>query len=83
MIAFGSPVCIILGHDYQTSLPKITKMSYLGSTISLGIGVIGGKESHSLLLQDCRILLEFEYLYTVEVEDRSYSRYLLVHNMVH
>ena len=79
--AFSSPVCIILGHDYQTSLPKITKMSYLGSTISLGIGVIGGNESHSLLLQDCRILLEFEYLYIVE--DRSYSRYLLVHNMLH
>ena len=59
MIAFGSPVCIILGHDYQTSLPKITKMSYLGSTISLGIGVIVDKESQSLLLQDCRIVLDY------------------------
>ena len=59
MIAFGSPVCIILGHDYQISLPKITQMSYLRTTISLGIGVIVDKESRSLLLQDCRILLEY------------------------
>ena len=51
MKVFSSPICTILGHDYQTSLPKITKMSYLGSTISLEIGVIVDKESHSLLLQ--------------------------------
>ena len=56
---FSSPEYTILGHDYQTSSIKIAKMSYLGSTISLEIGVIVYKESHSLLPQDCRILLEY------------------------
>ena len=62
MKVFSSPICTILGHDYQTSLPKITKMSYLGSTISLEIGVIVDKESQSLLLQDCTIVLDYTYI---------------------